>query len=98
MTETRQRPWYSSLLFARPSWLSGLSRLFDWGATLNEYNRSPTPDDADYAAIASDWCAIGGDIRSLMDESGARLFGDQYDGDEAESGQIECTPAGSHGK
>jgi hypothetical protein len=95
MSISEKRPWYSSLLFARPSWLSGAARLFDWGASLNEYNRSSTPDEADFVALASDWCAIGGDVRRSMNECDEWPLGEQRDGDEAASGQIKCPTAGS---
>lgn len=52
-----------TFVFARPSFWEGFGRLFDFGGTLNEYNRSVTPQQADYFAIASDWQAIGDDMR-----------------------------------
>jgi hypothetical protein len=90
MSIHEKRPWYSALLFARPSWVSGIARLFDWSATLNEYNRSRTPEEADYLALASDWYAVGDDIRGSMNEGVVRPIGDQDHGDEAESGRPEC--------
>lgn len=59
---------FSELLFARPSFLEGMARLFDFGNTLSEYNNSLTPEQADRLAIASDWRAIGLDMRHAMDE------------------------------
>ena len=50
-------------LFARPSFLSGLARLFDFWGTFSDYNRSPNTHTADVRAIGSDWRAVGDDIR-----------------------------------
>ncbi len=50
-------------LFTRPSFLSGIARLFDFWGTFNDYNRSPTDEIADIRAIGSDWRVVGDDIR-----------------------------------
>lgn len=54
----------SDFMFARPSFLEGMARIFDFGGTLNEYNydQYSTDAEADAAAIASDWDAIGQDM------------------------------------
>lgn len=67
---------FSELLFARPSFLEGMARLFDFGDTLSEYNSSLTPEQADRLAIASDWRAIGMDMWRAVDEFAAER-GDQ---------------------
>lgn len=54
---------YTSLLFARPSFLTGFARVLDIGDTLTEYNRSPSPEEADRNALRSDWRAVGDDLR-----------------------------------
>ncbi|MEI6125058.1 MAG: hypothetical protein WCQ99_00755 [Pseudomonadota bacterium] len=54
-------------LFAETGFLDGVSRVFDFGGTLNEYNYSATSIEADYIAIASDWYAIGYDMRDSID-------------------------------
>lgn len=59
---------FSELLFARPSFLQGMARLFDLGDTLSEYNSSLSPEQADRLAIASDWRAIGLDMWRAIDE------------------------------
>ena len=51
-------------LFARPSFLEGWARVFDVGDTLTEYNRSLTPEQADYLAMRADWMAVGDDLRA----------------------------------
>jgi hypothetical protein len=57
---------YSAILFARPSFLEGMGRIADLGGTLNEYNQSLHPDQADYLAVLADWYAVGGDLRDAM--------------------------------
>ena len=46
-------------LFARPSFIEGVARIVDVGATLNEYNINPTGEEADVESIKSDWKAVG---------------------------------------
>jgi DNA modification methylase len=55
-------------LYARPSFIEGMSRLFDFGGTLQEYNEHESGDVADYEAIKRDWQAIGGDIFKSLKE------------------------------
>ena len=64
----------SSFLYARPSFAEGLSRVLDFAGTVNEYNRSITPEQADYLAMFSDWQFIGMDIASALDEERAKLL------------------------
>lgn len=59
---------YADLLFARPSFLSGAARTLDLGATYTQYNVLPTPEEADCAALWSDWAAVGEDIRTATVE------------------------------
>jgi len=56
------------LLFAEPSFMEGMARVLDLGNTLTEYNESPTPREADYNAIKSDWTMIGQDIYTAVEE------------------------------
>lgn len=56
----------SDFLFAKPSFWGGMSRLFDFGGTLNSYNISPTGEIADARAFYEDWKAIGDDMRSTL--------------------------------
>ena len=46
----------SMLLFARPSFIRGLGRAIDLGATRNSYNAPAAPSEADSAALASVCC------------------------------------------
>lgn len=57
---------YSSFLFARPSFAEGVGRLFDFGNTLSEYNRSPSGDEADATALRADGLALGEDMRMAL--------------------------------
>ena len=56
----------TDLLFARPSFLEGIGRAIDLGATMQEYNTSPTPEQADAVALQSDWQAINEDMSAVM--------------------------------
>ena len=58
----------TSYLFATPSFISGLAMTLDMGSTLEQYNTSRTPDEADIKALQSDWRVTGADIRSAMKE------------------------------
>jgi hypothetical protein len=53
---------FTSLLFARPSFKSGLARAMDIGGVYSSYNSSESPEAADSVAIASDWYAVGADL------------------------------------
>jgi hypothetical protein len=57
---------YSDLLYARPSFIEGIARIVDLGGTLNEYNRSPTPDEADFDALEADWRMLGQDLEQAL--------------------------------
>ena len=56
----------TDFLYASPSFLEGIARVFDLGGTLNEYNNSPTPRYADGYAIGMDWCVVGKDIQESV--------------------------------
>lgn len=58
---------YSDVLFAQPSFFEGMARLLDFGNTLSEVNYSTSPKQADAAALAADWYAVGDDIRTVME-------------------------------
>lgn len=57
---------FSTFLFSSPSFYEGIARLVDFGGMLNSYNFSPTPEQADAVAMASDWQAVGTDIEAAM--------------------------------
>lgn len=62
-TINRLRTYY---LFAKPSFIEGMSRVLDIGGTMEAYNEHDTEAEADRAAIRNDWLAVGDDIRSAM--------------------------------
>lgn len=55
-------------LYARPSFIEGMARVLDLGATLTDFNYSLTPEEADFAAIQSDWQTVGDDIRAALEQ------------------------------
>ncbi|MDR3210332.1 MAG: hypothetical protein LBU79_00240 [Planctomycetota bacterium] len=57
---------FSFDLFSRPSFLEGMARVIDMGGGLNIYNTSGSGAEADSRAIASDWKAIGDDIKKVL--------------------------------
>jgi hypothetical protein len=61
MMNTKLSP-YTSLLFARPTFLSGFARVLDLGGTFNAYNAANSAEDADTRALHSDWLAVGQDM------------------------------------
>lgn len=54
------------ILYAEPSFLEGMARVLDLGATLQQYRSSRTEDEADMEAMRDDWVAVGEDIRVSM--------------------------------
>lgn len=58
----------SDFLFAMPSFCSGVARTVDLGGTFDAYNDSPSTEEADRRAIASDWRAVGYDLKHAMTE------------------------------
>ena len=56
----------SSFLFARPSFLEGVARVLDLGGTLQEYNSSITPQQADALALNADWRAVNEEFARAM--------------------------------
>ena len=63
----------SDYLVARPSFLEGIARIMDFGGTLNQYNISPTPAEADCTAIRADWEAVGRDLRKAIEQEAGPL-------------------------
>ena len=47
-----------------------MGRLLDFAGTLNEYNTSFSGEQADRIALASDWKAIGDDLRLVIRNHG----------------------------
>lgn len=58
----------TGFLYARPSFLEGMARLFDFGNTLSEYNRSLTGEQADFLALRADWRAAAKDLGIALND------------------------------
>lgn len=63
----------TSFLFATPSFIEGLSRTLDLGATLDEYNASITSEQADFLALKNDWEVIGNDFTNAIEQEKSNL-------------------------
>ena len=63
------------IIYARPSFIRGVARLFDFGGTLNiyHYQQDEDPAEADARAIASDWEAVGKDIADAIEKYDASV-------------------------
>ena len=59
---------YTSFLFAQPSFAEGVARSLDLGGTLQQYNGSLSPEQADATALRMDWRAIKTDLLLAMNE------------------------------
>ena len=59
----------SSRLFAEPSFLEGMARLFDTANSLDIYN-TDEEKEADLKALAADWRAVGDDLKTAIDQYG----------------------------
>jgi hypothetical protein len=57
---------YTSLLYSVPSFWSGVARVVDFGAVLDQYNTSESREESDLRAVASDWYAVGSDLHHSM--------------------------------
>jgi hypothetical protein len=53
-------------LYADPSALEGVARLFDFAGTLNTYNSSLSEIEADTKAMAHDWVTVGADLQNAL--------------------------------
>jgi hypothetical protein len=57
-----------SYLYSNAGFLAGVARLFDFGNTDDEYNRTPKPNRADSIGILYDWATVGDDIWNVISE------------------------------
>jgi hypothetical protein len=46
--------------------LEGVGRIMDFGGTLNSYNDSATPDQADSRALGRDFAAVTDELRAAV--------------------------------
>ncbi len=65
----------SLFLCARPSFIEGMGRILDFGGTLDQYNQSISPAQADYLALRGDWQLVGVDLARVLDQERARVAG-----------------------
>jgi hypothetical protein len=56
----------SDFLVSRSSFVEGFGRIFDFAGALNVYATSPSPEEADAAAMASDFGMVGQDLRQAI--------------------------------
>lgn len=66
---------YTGLLYAQPSFASGVARTLDIGGTFDDYNYSQSPEEADLVALGSDWYAIGADLLRVLTRYAAKAAG-----------------------
>jgi hypothetical protein len=57
---------HSFRLFARPTFLEGAARIFDFASVLQQYRTDATEAEADTTALKSDWMAVGDDLRHAI--------------------------------
>lgn len=58
-----REPDLTGNLYAMPSFLAGVARLFDFWGLFTRYDTAPNERVADSRALLADWCAVGQDIR-----------------------------------
>ena len=59
----------TDFLYARPSFSGGMAVAMDLcGVLVSEYNRSATPNIADYRALHSDWAITGIDLTKAIEQ------------------------------
>jgi hypothetical protein len=58
-----ERDVRTDFLFAQPSFWSGVGRLLDLWSKFDDYNISPSAEEADMRALYSDWRITGQDVR-----------------------------------
>lgn len=58
---------YTSFLVSIPSFVEGMARVLDIGGTLDAYNESETPEEADLRALKNDFLAIGEDFNIAIE-------------------------------
>ncbi len=55
-------------LFARPSFLEGAARVFDFSKSLQVYNSEKSEKEADSKALANDWKVVGDDLKASINK------------------------------
>ncbi|MFH1429302.1 MAG: hypothetical protein ABIH39_06115 [Candidatus Margulisiibacteriota bacterium] len=65
---------FTSFLYPRKRFLSGIARAIDFGGTFTSYNRSQSAKMADSLALYSDWKMVGHDLFESIDQ-----YEDEYE-------------------
>ena len=63
---------FTTILYSKPSFLEGFARVVDFANALQEYNTSPTSEEADERAIVADWYAVGRDMYKAFQQAGIK--------------------------
>ncbi len=66
MTTLQEIEHRTDFLFASPSFLEGAARTIDIFGNFDTYNRSESPEEADFRAISNDWLVICQDFREAF--------------------------------
>jgi hypothetical protein len=56
----------TDFLYARPSAIEGVGRILDFFGTMQTYNQSRSPEEADAHALRNDFRTIGQDIATAV--------------------------------
>jgi glutaredoxin-related protein len=60
---------FSTFLFARSGFRTGVARVLDIGSQFSGYNYSLSPDAADALAMYADWRTVGDDLRAGISQA-----------------------------
>lgn len=58
----------TDFLTGRAGLLEGAGRLFDFAGSMNTYNGSSTPEEADAKALRQDFAMVGKDLRGAIEQ------------------------------
>ena len=59
---------HTDYLFAKPTFLEGAARLFDFAGALQQFNYSDSEEMADFIAVSNDWKTVGCDIQVAVNK------------------------------
>ena len=59
----------TDFLFAEPSELFGVARLWDFSGRFDAYNYSGSTEEADVKATLCDWAIVGNDLKRAMEST-----------------------------
>lgn len=61
---------FTSYLYAVPTFVEGVARLFDFAGLMTEYNTTRSPEQADARAMTADVLAVLSDMRTVVGANG----------------------------